>query len=407
MNLERPACAWPSDRLVALGCARRASDCAVALRLGLRRRLRLEIRRCGNARLRGVLLCLHPAQPAGRSQPRSAWVRSSACLDPGFPSAWAAARGLRRRARRQGAAAAWRRRPGPCWGSRVGLRLGLCRGRRVRGADRANGGRDADVRRSAVSGFRRRAARWAWSRIRRLVRARRSRAAGARRILRSRIGEYGSPASRGRDEALKDVPAPGVDHQALIARRACADVGEIHHRSAMERRNQQIPLRLQPLLDVAGRGGGPRRAAIGPLQRERRSNAMSPPSAKPAKQRRRVPSSSLSSLPAPRVPRMRICHNKCGAVTARPRRSPGRRRKRPRADRFRSGSVSNEVTSLTSVSPFRGARSGRERSRAPFMQLRAGRAPGGDQRDRAPRQRLRWRRSAKRDARRASRQAPG
>src|SRR6202020_2484297 len=79
-------------------------------------------------------------------------------------------------------------------------------------------------------------------------------------------GERGSPdstGSPGSHEALEDLPASGVDNEALVTGRADADVGEINPWPAHKRRNQPEPFPLQAPFDLAGRCGPPRRQPLG------------------------------------------------------------------------------------------------------------------------------------------------
>ena len=75
----------------------------------------------------------------------------------------------------------------------------------------------------------------------------------------SRAASAGSPDSARCGEALKDLPVPGVDDEALITGGAGADVGEIDPWPPHERPCQHISLRLETPFDLAGGAAPPRR----------------------------------------------------------------------------------------------------------------------------------------------------
>ena len=207
------------------------------------------------------------AEPAGRCRPQSDGSRFSvdtnSALRPADagepdPSGVAASRGAgggRGGVDRSLVAAALR-------SVEDGLRFGLRSSRRFPGAIRTDGGRNVDVRWTAVSRF-----------LAAGVAAGRPEKPGldgdptlGLRLAKLFVagGERGSPHSTRGDEALKDLPASGVDDEALIPGRAGADVGEIDPWPAHERRNQSIPLGLKAPFDLARRCASPRRQPLGP-----------------------------------------------------------------------------------------------------------------------------------------------
>ena len=116
-------------------------------------------------------------------------------------------------------------------------------------------------------------------------------------------GERGSPDSARGDKALKNLSASGVDDEALIARGAGADVGEIDPWPAHERPCQHISLRLETPFDLAGKRGAPQGGGSHwAVAAGTKAKAMSPPSAEPAKQRRSAPFILIVMLRRSRVP---------------------------------------------------------------------------------------------------------
>jgi hypothetical protein len=60
------------------------------------------------------------------------------------------------------------------------------------------------------------------------------------------------------------IPAPVVDHQALVATGLSADIGKIDPWEPLERRDQHIALRIEQPCDGAGRKDSPRPLANDP-----------------------------------------------------------------------------------------------------------------------------------------------